>query len=339
MKIGRHTIGQGCFIIAEAGVNHDGDHDIAHRLIDIAADCGADAVKFQTYSTDALASTDAPKAAYQITGDNESQHAMLKRLELPRAFLGSLKAHCEGRGLVFLSTPFDPGSAEFLAKLGVLAFKTPSQELINLPFLRQIASYARPMIVSTGNGTLAEVEAAMNAIQPAPVALLHCVSQYPASPADANLRAMDTLARAFGVPVGFSDHTLGTSIPIAAVALGATVIEKHFTLDRTRPGPDHRASLEPDELKAMVRDIRAVESALGDGIKRPVKAEAEVGRVARKSLVASRDLEAGAVLKTSDLEAKRPGTGLSPALTDLIVGRKLRASLTKGALITLESLN
>jgi N,N'-diacetyllegionaminate synthase len=344
VTIGQRSVGAGhpCFVIAEAGVNHDGDVALAHRLVDIAAEAGADAVKFQTYDADALATADAPKADYQIatTGAAESQHQMLKRLELPRAAHAPLKAHCEQRGLVFLSTPFDSGSADFLADLGVLAFKTPSQEIINLPFLRQIARHRRPMIVSTGNSTLGEVDAAMRIIEreQAPAILLHCVSQYPAAAADANLRAMETLSKAFAVPVGFSDHTLGAAVPLAAVALGATVIEKHYTLDRRRPGPDHRASVEPDELTSMIRDIRSVEAALGDGRKRPAAAEADVGRAARKSLVAARDLPAGAVLDVDAIAAKRPGTGLSPGLTDLVVGRRLRVALPKGAFITFEVL-
>jgi N,N'-diacetyllegionaminate synthase len=345
VTIGERSIGEGypCFIIAEAGVNHDGEVELAHRLIDVAAEAGADAVKFQTYDASALATANAPKADYQIatTGADETQLQMLRRLELPRSAHAPLKAHCEERGLIFLSTPFDPGSVDFLADLGVLAFKTPSQEIINLPFLRQIARHRRPMIVSTGNSTLAEVDAAMRVIERerASSVLLHCVSQYPAAAADANLRAMDTLARAFGVPVGFSDHTLGTAVPIAAAALGATVIEKHYTLDRRRAGPDHRASLEPAELRSMVNDIRAVEVALGDGRKRPVDAEADVGRAARKSLVAARDLSEGTVLDADAIAAKRPGTGLSPALTELVLGRRLRVPLAKGAFITFEVLS
>jgi len=344
LAIASHLIGPGhpCFVIAEAGVNHDGDVDLAHRLVDIAADAGADAVKFQTYETDALITPDAPKAAYQVetTGGAESQRDMLKKLELPRDAHAALKAHCERRGLVFLSTPFDPGSVIFLAELGVLAFKVPSQEIINLPFLRQIARYGRPMIVSTGNATMGEVDAAVRTVEAesAPFALLHCVSQYPAEPRDINLRAMATMAQAFGVPTGFSDHTLGTAVPIAAAALGATIIEKHYTLDRARTGPDHRASLEPGELASLVRDIRAAEAALGDGRKRPAPCEPEVGLAARKSLVAARDLAAGTVLAVDDLSAKRPGTGISPALTDLVVGRRLRAAVPGGALISFEAL-
>lgn len=345
LSVGSRLIGAGspCFFIAEIGVNHDGDVDMAHRLIDIAADAGADAAKFQTYETDALVAPDAPKAPYQVetTGAAETQHAMLRRLELPKTAHPELKAHCERRGLIFLSTPFDPPSAAFLADLGVLAFKTPSLELVNLPFLRQIAKYGRPMIVSTGNSTLSDVDLAVGVIESesAPFALLHCVSQYPANASDSNLCAMKTLSAAYNVPVGFSDHTLGTAVPIAAVALGASVIEKHFTLDRLRPGPDHRASLEPDELKRLIADIRSVESALGDGRKRPRGSEADNGNAGRKSLVAARDLAAGAQISYSDLTAKRPGTGVSPALVDLIVGRKLRAAVPQGKPITFDALS
>lgn len=343
-RIGDRTVGSGhpCFVIAEAGVNHDGDVEIAHRLVDVAAAAGADAVKFQTFDTDALITADAPKAAYQIetTGAAESQRDMLKRLELPRDAHARLKLHCEQRGMVFLSTPFDPASIDFLAALGVLVFKSPSQEIINLPFLRQMARHRRPMIVSTGNSTMGEVDAAVRTIEAeaTPFGLLHCVSQYPAEAASANLRAMDTLARAYRVPVGFSDHTLGTAVPVAAAALGATMIEKHYTLDRGRAGPDHRASLEPAELVALVRDIRSAEAALGDGRKRPAPGEPEVGKAARKSLVAARDLAAGTVLDPDSVAAKRPGTGLSPALTDLVLGRRLRVALAKGALITFDVL-
>ncbi|MBM3561209.1 MAG: N-acetylneuraminate synthase [Alphaproteobacteria bacterium] len=342
--IGERHVGDGsrCFIIAEAGVNHDGKVEDAHRLVDAAAEAGADAVKFQTFDADALATADAPKAAYQVetTGAAESQRDMLKRLELPREAHAALKAHCEQRGLVFLSTPFDPGSIDFLVRLGVLAFKTPSQEIINLPYLRQIARYRRPMIVSTGNSTMAEVDIAVATIEAeqAPFALLHCVSQYPAAAAATNLRAMVTLKAAYGVPVGFSDHSVGTAIPIAAAALGAKIIEKHYTLDRSRAGPDHRASLEPGELASMVRDIRLVEAALGDGRKRPAPGEPELGRAARKSLVAARDLPAGTVLDAEAMAAKRPGTGISPALIDFVIGRRLRRPVAEGAIITLDVL-
>lgn len=334
-------VGQGhpCFVIAEAGVNHDGDVELAHRLIDVAADAGADAVKFQTYETDALVSAGAPKARYQIetTGADESQRDMLKRLELPRQAHDALKRHAESRGVVFLSTPFDAGSAAFLRDLGVSAFKLPSQELINLPFLAQIAAYSRPMLVSTGMATIGEVASAMDTIERSgapPVALFHCVSAYPAEAEDANLRAMATLSAAFGVPVGFSDHTLGTAVALASIALGATVLEKHFTLDRTRPGPDHRASLEGRELAQMIAEVRLVEAALGDGRKRPQAKELGNGLAARKSLIAARNIAAGVPLSPDDIIVQRPGTGLPPAVIDLVIGRALTRSIVAGTPIT-----
>lgn len=324
--------GPGCFVIAEAGVNHNGDMAVAHRLIDAAAAAGADAVKFQTFKADRLASAEAPKAAYQkeTTGTAESQLDMLRRLELDEAQHAELMRHCADAGILFLSTPFDEDCADMLARLGVAAMKTPSGELTNLPYLAHVARLSLPMIVSTGMADLAEVAQAVAAIEAAgapALALLHCVSAYPAPPEDANLRAMDTLARCFGVPVGFSDHTQGIAIPLAAAALGARVIEKHVTLDRTLPGPDHKASLEPAELADMVAGIRAVLAALGDGRKRPAAREAEVAAVARKSLVLARALPAGAVLAAGDLTAKRPGTGIPPGRAAELVGRSLRRAL------------
>lgn len=344
ITIGRARIGTGhpCFIIAEAGVNHDGDIALAHRLVDVAADAGADAVKFQTFDADTLATADASKAAYQLetTSTSETQRSMLKRIQLPRDAHRALKAHAESRGIVFLSSPFDEASAEFLANLGVLAFKIPSGELINLPLLRQIARYGRPMIVSTGMATLAEVDAAAREIESegAPYALLHCVSLYPTPPEHANLRAMATLASAFSVAVGFSDHTLGTAVSIAAAALGAAIIEKHYTVDRNRAGPDHRASLEPAELARMIADIRAVGAALGTGRKHPAVEEAAVAKAARKSLVAARDIAAGVALDELDLVAMRPGTGLAPDLLRLVLGRRTRIPISAGTVIELDML-
>lgn len=328
----------GCFVIAEAGVNHNGDMDLAHRLIDAAAQAGAHAVKFQTFRADRLASAQAPKAAYQqaATGMAESQLDMLRRLELDEAQHVELMRHCAGSGILFLSTPFDEDCADLLARLGVEAMKTPSGELTNQPYLAHVARLGLPMIVSTGMADLAEVTQAVATIEAAgapPLCLLHCVSAYPAPPEDVNLRAMDTLARCFGVPVGFSDHTQGIAIPLAAAALGARVIEKHLTLDRSLPGPDHQASLEPAELAAMMDGIRAVLAALGDGRKRPAAREAEVAAVARKSLVLARALPAGAVLCPADLAAKRPGTGIPPGRAAELVGRKLRRPLAADHLL------
>jgi len=332
------TPGAPVFIIAEAGVNHNGSLERALQLVDIAADAGADAVKFQTFDVDRLVTRDAPKATYQIetTGDGESQHAMLARLQLGPDDHRALVRRCEERGILFLSTPFDEIAADFLAGLGVSAFKTPSGELTNLPYLAHVARHGKPMIVSTGMATLEDVAAAVEAIASAgkpPLVLLHCVSAYPAAPGESNLRAMETMSRAFGVPVGYSDHSTGIEIAIAAAALGACAIEKHFTVDRSLPGPDHRASLEPGELHAMVRGIRTVEVALGDGRKVPAASEAATANVARKSVVAARDIAAGSEIGREDLIAKRPGTGLPPAARDLIVGRRALQPIPAGTLL------
>ncbi len=335
--------GQPCFIIAEAGVNHNGDPALAQRLIDVAKAAGADAVKFQTFKADQLVTLDAPKAEYQLqqTEASESQYAMLKRLELSTDTFRDLQQHCQAVGIRFMSTPFDEDSADVLSDLGVTIFKTPSGEITNLPYLAHVARKGVPMIVSTGMATLGEVEAAVNAIRAAgnpAIVLLQCVSNYPADPADVNLRAMQTMAQAFGVPVGFSDHTAGIEVALAAVALGACVIEKHFTLDRTMSGPDHAASLEPDQLAAMIRGIRNVEAALGHGRKEPAASELNTAEVVRKSLVAAHDLKAGMVLSAGELAVKRPGTGLPPAMRPYVIGRTLRVDVRAGTLIGLEML-
>ena len=332
-----------CFIIAEAGVNHNGDLDMARELVYVAAAAGADAVKFQTFSAESLVTKDAPKADYQLrtTSSDESQYEMLKRLELSEAAHKSLIKEATDKGIMFLSTPFDDASADLLDNLGVPAFKMPSGEITNLPFLEHVAKKKKPLIVSTGMSSLAEVASAVDCLRNTgneQLILLHCVSAYPAAPADVNLRAMATLAKEFNVPVGFSDHTLGFEITLAAVTLGACVIEKHITLDRTLPGPDHAASLEPDEVKAMVRGIRIVEAALGDGNKQPTESEANTAAVARKSLAASRDLSAGTVLTSELIAIKRPGTGLRPELRSALIGRALKQDVRAGELLTLEML-
>jgi N-acetylneuraminate synthase/N,N'-diacetyllegionaminate synthase len=333
VRVGGHTLGGGapCFVIAEAGVNHNGDPALAARLVDVAADAGADAVKFQTFRSEALTSRHAPKATYQVetTGGNESQLAMLKKLELSLDAHRDLIARCRQRKIMFLSSVFDEASADALDALDVAAFKLGSGELTNLPLLERLARTRRPLLVSTGMATLAEVEAAVAAIarHGAPVALFHCVSAYPAPAAEMNLRAMDTLRARFGCPVGLSDHTLGWEIALAAVARGAEMLEKHFTLDATLPGPDHRASLEPDALAALVRGVRAVESALGDGIKRPTPAEENTKAVARKSVVVTRAIARGTRLGAADLTVKRPGTGIPPSDLAKVVGRSARRDL------------
>jgi N-acetylneuraminate synthase/N,N'-diacetyllegionaminate synthase len=338
--LGGRTIGEGysCFVVAEAGVNHNGDVEQAHRLVDVAAEAAADAVKFQTFDPERLVSPQAGKAAYQTanTGSAGSQLEMLRGLALPREALAPLAAHAQERGLLFLSTPFDEESADLLDRLGMPAFKVPSGELTNHPFVAHVASRGKPVLMSTGMSTLAEVAAAVQVVREngdPPLALLHCVTSYPAAPADCNLRAMASMRAAFGVPVGWSDHTEGIEVSVAAVAAGAAVLEKHFTLDRTLPGPDHRASLEPGELSAMVRTIREIEAAMGDGVKRPAAAELANTAAARRSLHVSRALPQGHVLDQNDLIALRPGTGLSPALRDRLVGRKLRVALQRGEML------
>ena len=337
-------LGQLCFIIAEAGVNHNGSPEMARQLIDVAKAAGADAVKFQTYRTELDSTQTAPKAAYQTssTGVEESSFDMLKRLELSPETFDELKEYCLKLGITFLSSAFEEESADLLEKLDVPAFKIPSGEVTNIPFLEHVARKGRPMIVSTGMCTLGEVEAAVGAIHGAGnenLVLLHCVSAYPTPPADVNLRAMQTLATAFGVPVGFSDHTMGSEIAVAAVALGACVLEKHFTLDRTLPGPDHQASLEPSELEALVRGIRTVEIALGHGRKEPTDSEAETAVVSRKSIVAAGDIAAGTRVTRDLVVMKYPGTGLPPAMLGQIVGRTAAQQIPAETLITWEMLN
>jgi N-acetylneuraminate synthase len=326
------------FIIAEAGVNHNGSLNLATKLIDVAKNCGADAVKFQTFRADLLAIRQAHKAPYQerTTEATESQFEMLERLQLDEAAHRELIEHSRDIGIQFLSSPFDVMSADLLESLDVPLFKVPSGEITNLPFLEHLARKNRPMILSTGMSTLGEVEEAVNVIQAAgavQLTLLHCVTEYPAPYSDVNLRAMNTLKAAFNLPVGYSDHTPGIEIAIAAVAMGAVVIEKHFTLDRSLPGPDHAASLEPAELQQMVAAIRNVEAALGSGIKGPAPCELPNLSVARKSVVAARKLAQGHQLATEDLDIKRPGSGLAPKLLPALIGRTLRVSIDKDEMI------
>lgn len=327
------------FIIAEAGVNHNGSLDLALRLIDAAKESGADAVKFQTFRADQLATRSAHKAPYQerTTAHEESQFEMLERLELDAAAHETLIDHCRKTGIQFLSSPFDTQSADLLATMKVPIYKVPSGEITNLPFLQHIARIGRPVILSTGMSTLGEVEEAVYVLLAAgapQLTLLHCVTEYPAPYAEVNLRAMQTLKLAFCLPVGYSDHTPGIDIAVAAVALGAEVIEKHFTLDRTLPGPDHAASLEPSELQQMVAAIRHVEVALGTGIKTAAPCELPNISVARKSVVAARSLSKGHQLAAGDLEIKRPGNGLAPKLLPSLMGRTLGADVAKDEVIS-----
>ena len=343
--IGERLVGNGerVFIIAEVGVNHDGDVALAKRLVDEAADAGADAVKFQTFRAERLASARAPKAPYQLrtTDRAESQLEMLRRLELSPDAHREVQRQCMKRAIAFVSTPFDEGSADLLEELDVPVFKIGSGEITNWSFLEYVARKGKPIILSTGMSFLSEVDEAVRIIRRAgceQLVLLHCVSSYPADPADANLLAMQTMATAFGVPVGFSDHTRGIEVSLAAVALGASVIEKHFTLDRNMPGPDHQASLEPEELVALVRGIRTVERSLGDGRKKPALAEAEAAAASRRSLVATRDIPAGVLLTEELIGVRRPGTGLPPAMRSYLLGRRTRMVIPAGALFELEML-
>jgi N-acetylneuraminate synthase/N,N'-diacetyllegionaminate synthase len=331
-------ITDGVYVIAEAGVNHNGRMDLAVQLIDVAAAAGADAVKFQTFKLASVVSPDTPLAEYQKTntGQSGSMQDMLKDLELSYDQFEALAAHARKAGITFLSTAFDVESIEFLARIGVQMFKLPSGELTNPTLVRAVGRYNRPTIVSTGMADLGEIEQALSWLadeQCRNIALLHCVSDYPADPADANLAAMDTMRAAFGLPVGWSDHTLGDTVTIAAVARGACIVEKHFTLDVDLPGPDHRASLDPAALKRMVNNIRITESAIGNGRKAPSAREREVAKVARRSVAAARPLAAGGIIAAEDIIFLRPGTGLAPTQAHLIVGRTLKHALDRGTLI------
>ena len=332
-----------CFIIAEAGVNHNGDIALAKQLVEAANECGADAVKFQTFKSEKLVTAIAPQADYQAahTGKVESQFQMLKRLELDPAAHRELADYCQQRSIIFLSTPFHAEASDLLDQLEVPAFKLGSGEVTNLPLLAHVAAKGRPMILSTGMSCLGEVEQAVRTIEAhgnPDLALLHCVSNYPALPIDVNLRAMRTMAQAFGRPVGYSDHIRSNAVAFAAVALGARIIEKHLTLDRTMSGPDHKASLEPAEFSELVTGIREVEAALGNGIKHPAACEQKIAEVARKSVVASRDLSTGAILDQKNMTIMRPGTGIPPKDLFYLIGRRLAKPLKKGDLITLEDL-
>ncbi len=316
------------FIIAEAGVNHNGSLELAKKLIDVASESGADAVKFQTFKADKLVSKTAQKAEYQkeTTSADESQYEMIKKLELDEMAHHELIKHCKSKNILFLSTPFDHESIALLHHLGMSIFKIPSGEITNLPYLRQIGSFGKEVILSTGMADLGEVEDALDVLVQAGtpkenITILHATTEYPCPMDEVNLKAMQTMLHAFGAKVGYSDHTQGIEIPIAAVAMGARVIEKHFTLDREMPGPDHKASLEPDELKAMVQAIRHVEKALGDGMKKPSKSEAKNKMVGRKSIVASKTILKGEVLSEDNLTTKRPGNGMSPMRWDSIIGK------------------
>ena len=346
VKIKDFMIGPGnpCFIIAEAGVNHNGDMELAYKLIDAAAEAGADAVKFQSFVTEDLVTAEAQKARYQVetTGQNGGQFAMLKKLELSGEQQAELKAYCDKANILFLCTPYEEKSADLLERIGVAAYKIASTDTSNIPFLRYLARKDIPVILSTGMSSLGEVEESVNELRlqglDGKIIILQCTSEYPAPVKDINLRAMKTMELAFGCPVGFSDHTPGIGASPWAVATGACVVEKHFTLDRNMEGPDHRASIEPDELKELVRTIRDIEAALGDGIKRPMASEFANKPRMQKSLVATRTISAGEVIQLTDLTCKRPGNGLSPKWFDKVVGKKAAKQIQKEETLELGSI-
>jgi len=317
------------YIIAEVGVNHNGSLELAKQLVDVAAECGADAVKFQTFKAASLVTKNAKQADYQITNTQkkESQFDMLQRLELSDNAHKELVEYCQWKNIEFMSTPFDLESIHFLNNLGVKRFKIPSGEITNYPYLKMVGGYNKEIVLSTGMANLGEVEAALNLLinsgtEKNKITILHATTDYPTQMQDVNLTAMQTIAEAFKVKVGYSDHTPGIEVPVAAVALGASIIEKHFTLDKSLPGPDHKASLEPQELREMVRAIRNIEIALGDGIKRPSENEQKNMQVARKSIVAGKTIQKGELLTEENLTVKRPGLGVSPMRWCEVVGQK-----------------
>ncbi len=329
-------------IIAEAGVNHNGSLEKAFELIDAAVYAGADIIKFQTFDSLFLASKSAMQARYQSKniGFSQSQRDMLQSLELPKSCYSQLVSYCQDRGLEFLSSAFDFPSIDFLSQLGMKRWKIPSGEITNLPYLRKVSSFGLPVVLSTGMASLGEVEAAisvleLNGLPRSLITVLHCTSEYPAPPESINLHAMNTMATSFNVKIGYSDHTQGPEASLAAVALGACVIEKHLTLDRSLPGPDHKASMEPVDFKAMISQIRYVESILGDGIKQITPCERENVSSVRKSLVAACDIRAGELFSDSNLTVKRPGTGLSPFHWDMVIGKPASRDYFEDELIDL----
>ncbi|WP_026894334.1 N-acetylneuraminate synthase [Clostridiisalibacter paucivorans] len=328
------------FVIAEAGVNHNGSLELAKKLVDAAKDAGADCVKFQTFVSKNIVSKNAVKAEYQKqqTEPEESQQDMLKKLELSFDEFVELNEYCKSKSIEFMSTAFDFDSIDFLDGLEMGTWKIPSGDITNLPYLIKIANLNKPVILSTGMSTMEDIRSAIKALKEngaTELTVLHCTTEYPTPFEDVNLRAMNTIKEEFGVKVGYSDHTKGIEVPIAAVALGATVIEKHFTLDRNMEGPDHKASLEPNELKAMVDSIRHIELALGNGMKQPVESEKKNMAVARKSIIASKDIKAGEIFTEENLTVKRPGDGISPMRWFDIIGKPAPRDFEEDELIEL----
>ncbi len=328
------------YIIAEAGVNHNGSLTLAKKLVDAAVLSGADCIKFQTFKAENIVSQNAPKAAYQkqTTDENETQWQMLKKLELSYDEFVELSEYCQQQGIEFLSTAFDLSSVEFLNKLGMRRWKIPSGDITNLPYLMKIAQYNQPMILSTGMSTMDDILSAVDVIKKngdVDLTVLHCTTEYPTPFKDVNLNAMLAIQQELGVKIGYSDHTKGIEVPVAAVALGATVIEKHFTLDKTMEGPDHKASLEPNELKAMVDAIRNIEDSLGDGIKKPAESEKKNIKIVRKSIVAKCDIKAGEVFTEDNLTTKRPAAGISPMQWFEVIGKVAKRDFSEDELIEL----
>lgn len=328
------------FIIAEAGVNHNGSVELAKRLIDVARNSGADAVKFQTFKAENLVSKNAQKAAYQkqTTDAGESQFDMIKKLELDLNTHKELMDYCQKIDIMFLSTPFDHESIELLHDLGLDIFKIPSGDITNLPYLREIGKRNKKVILSTGMADIGEIENALDTLISAGtmkenITVLHANTMYPTPMEDVNLKAMNTIGNTFDIAYGYSDHTLGIEVDIAAVAMGATVIEKHFTLDKTMEGPDHKASLEPNELKAMVQAIRNIESALGSSLKKPSKSEKPNMEIARKSIIAKQVIQKGEIFTEENLTVKRPGSGISPMRWDETIGMQAHRDYDKDELI------
>ena len=344
--IGDHLIGEGqpCFIIAEAGVNHNGNRDLAFQLIDATSDSGADAVKFQTFKAEWLVSKDAPRAKYQAEniGGEESQYEMLKRLEMPFEWHAPLKEYAESKGLVFLSTPFNKEAADFLDDLGVLAYKLSSGELNNMPFIRHIAEKGKSIFLSTGMADIDEIKVSSEVLKQYlddQFVLLQCTTNYPVTPEDVNLAAMDTIRNTTQSLVGFSDHSVGYLASCLAVAKGACVIEKHLTLDRTMEGPDHSASVEPQEMKEFVEQVRLSETLVGDGVKKCLDVEISNADVVRKSVVTRRDLFEGDIITAEDITIKRPGCGIKPECFFELPGRKLKRSIPSDTPISWEDLS
>lgn len=341
ISIANQDVGEGAptFIIAEAGVNHNGSLKLAKKLINTAKTAGSDAIKFQAFQTSSLVTKKAKKASYQMDDLDESQYEMLKKLEMSEEDFYKLSEHALEKDIIFLSSPFDVESVDVLEKINLPAYKLASGEINNTQLLKYVEQTNKPIIMSTGMATIAEIKKALEFISdPDRVILLHCISEYPVSPEDVNLKFIKTLIRIFKLPVGFSDHTLGINIPIAAVTMGACLIEKHLTLDKNLVGPDHKASLEPKEFKRMIDAIREVEKAIGTGEKILTKEERKIKKLVRKSIVANSDIENGTIIEENMISVKRPGTGIEPAFFLKIIGKRAKTNIKKDELITWDML-